>query len=112
MRLILALALACALAFSLHAESAKLSSVAAVRLAVRLANADCEHRFGRSPFAASSGKLRVVATHWEWQAATGHGYGDLRAAVSFDRSGRDRSVQVTVLDSRLQGSMGFPLRTY
>src|SRR4051812_15268993 len=100
LRLVLVLALACALTPSLRAESAKLSSAAAGRLAVRLANADSERRFGRAPFAASLGKLRVVDGHWEWQATAGHGYGDLHATVSFDPSGAHRSVQVAVLDSR------------
>jgi hypothetical protein len=100
MRLVLAFALACVLASTLRAQPAELSSAAAARLAVRLANAECEHHFGRSPFAASSGKLRVVGGHWQWEATTGHGYGDLRAVVSFASSGADRSVQVSLLDTR------------
>src|SRR5450759_1885158 len=101
MRLVLILVLMwCAFGSAMHAQTARLSSAAAASLAARLANSDCQHRFGRSPFAASSGKLRLVNHRWQWQAITGHGYGDLGATVSFDSSGSDRSVQVAVLDSR------------
>ena len=102
MKRIVVLVLMCACAsIALATEPEKLPPAAASRLAARLANDDCKHRFGTSPFGASSGRLRFVDGRWKWHAAAGYGYCDLRAEVSFTQSGSDRSVRVNLLDSTL-----------
>jgi hypothetical protein len=79
-----------------------LSAIEASRLAARVANADCQRRFGCSPFDAGAGESQLSCGRWHWRAIAGHGYFDLVADVSFSKSGENVKVRLDLIDSALR----------
>jgi hypothetical protein len=81
-------------------EQLRMSAADVSNLAARLANEDCQRRFGISPFKPSSGTPSFFDGHWHWTAISSYGRGDLMADISFSEDGLSRGVRVDLTDSR------------
>ena len=71
-----------------------LSAEQASELAARLANNECQRRFGRTPFKAPTAVARLISGRWHWRALAGVSRADVIANVSFSAVGQEPSVSV------------------
>jgi len=71
-----------------------LERIAALQLAVRLANAECQERYECAPFNETSYTIARAEDRWTWGGLDLVGEAGFSARVSFDASGGDRQVEV------------------
>lgn len=74
----------------------------ALRLAVNLANQECQTRFSQAPFDTTTSHVLLVGNRWSWGGLDVAGPAGLSAAVSFDKSGADPLVEVYLSSDALQ----------
>ena len=89
---------------SSQSDEGALSQTQALRLAVELANEECQARFAAAPFDTASYPIRFVNGRWWWGGLDLAGPAGLSASVSFDAEGGDRRVEAYLSTDQLQGT--------
>jgi hypothetical protein len=79
--------------------AADLDADAAARLAASLANSEAKRQFDKAPFRPAQDTPMFLKGRWWWQAIAAHGKGDLRAVVSFTKTGSKPEVRLETLSS-------------
>ncbi len=87
-------------------EQSVLTQEQALKLAVELANKECEVRFKAQPFDLASYPIRFQDGYWSWGGLDLAGPHGLSASVSFDARGEDRHVEAYLSTDTLDGRYG------
>lgn len=74
--------------------SARLTPYSAGELAARLANEECQARYGARPFAGEDFEAVLTGGRWVWSSEERSGVDGYSVTVSFDQDGGRKNVAV------------------